>query len=110
MKSTHRSIIKEAETVYMSEGLSDILYESEDTTVEIEEKDVSTITLQEESGSRTVILTVSAVACGGTHSLELFGKRIVLKGFPSVTRFKVTSVTYDRTTNSVVLQGLMLNT
>lgn len=110
MKSTHRSIIDEADSVYMSEGLSDILYASEESPTEISQSDIRAVTIQEEGDSRTVTLVMGSKECGEFDSLRLFGKKVVIRGIPALTKFKVTSVTYDRTVSTVVLLGSMLNT
>jgi len=110
MKSTHRSIIEEAETVYMSEGLSDMLYTGEESAVEMSIGEASVVTLHEEVGIRMISIVLSANDRDPVETLDLLGKKVTFSGLLRATKFKVTSVTYDRTANSITLLGSVLNT
>jgi hypothetical protein len=94
----------------MSEGLSDILYTGESETRNIAADDIRHVTLYEESGSNMV----SVILGGDKHTMDetlgLFGKVVVVSGLLDKFKFKVVSVSYDRTVNSVTLLGSMLNT
>lgn len=109
MKSTHRSILEEAESVYMSEGLSEILYTGDSKVHTVNVDNVRHITLYEESGSKMVNLILGD-SSNMTEVLGMFGKIVMIEGLLENFKFKVVSVSYDRTVNSVTLLGSMLNT
>jgi len=110
-RSTNKSIVEEAETVYMSEGLSDILYSRENLeTLEIDASSISSITLYEEEGSKLVAITVKPSVKKISTAVAMFGKKAHVQGEYLELVFRVTSVTYDETLSSISLLGLVLNT
>lgn len=104
------SLVNEAETVYMSDGLMEILGNDVRPVDEIDFNAVVSFSLYEEEGRRLIQIVIPKGGMSYKEIASMFGKSLGISGILPDTKCKITSVTCERSIETISMLGIVLNT
>lgn len=105
-----KSLVREAETLYMSEGLMEILGASETSTDSIDFNTVLSLSLHEEEGRRMLHFTLPKNGMDYPAVTRMFGKTFDISGILPGCVCKIISVACERSSSTISMLGIVLNT